>query len=787
MFGKNNKVQADAVSPSYENIRIQLNAIAQNLDEDDIQNLKCLCHNYIPYGKLTEIKSGLALLEILCNRNLVGEGNTRFLAECLEATRRSDLLEKLGTNSCEVQNLTRDKGSLLDPYRVMIMKVAACLDATEVNELAFCLSDYLPRKSTTYDSAYSLLSALERSGDLGRDNCDLLEKYVEAVISNPTALGLIRNYKVARDNENDRKESNAEMSKPEKNPLQPSHESTEKYRGVDDNSRFRDCPVQVDAVKDNSEDKCTSGNREAPDITSELPRVRLQNTGTRTIDEVAATYFVRLAEGKKSELSTMEMEQKCPGSSSTHISQAGVNVGISLGHDEVQVSTASPTIHVGDESSQCSSDDHGLIELPSVPTADCPKEPRQSVCSHRNPESLVLADIKPPGQRNLLPSTQASVNSEATEREDMVTPASQFGFYPTSSGAKLPAQAAVIGNPSFQGDECHVSLFGELGTSGRSCVNEWETSKPADGAPLQPLQHDLVKSSVDTINVSSNEMTNHQEPLAVLAEDLPKKPSVIKAIRLQVAEPLLKCQSEKVDEDVLFYKMTADPRGLCLIINNMKFREEKLRERIASDRDRESLEGIFKKLKFKIQSEQDLTSQEIMDVVKKAAYGNDHSLYDCFVCCILSHGAEGIVYGTDVIPVNIRKITEHFTGQNCPTLNGKPKLFFIEACQGNRKDVGVRADGTNSETRMSPTEADFLMGYATPPGYAAYLDKETGSFYIQKLVDTLEKYSDREDITSIMVMVNGEVAKDTAEIEGGLYKQIPKPEITLTKKVFLRK
>ena len=30
-----------------------------------------------------------------------------------------------------------------------------------------------------------------------------------------------------------------------------------------------------------------------------------------------------------------------------------------------------------------------------------------------------------------------------------------------------------------------------------------------------------------------------------------------------------------------------------------------------------------------------------------------------------------------------------FTADRCPSLAGKPKLFFIQACQGNRMDKGV--------------------------------------------------------------------------------------------------
>ncbi len=42
-----------------------------------------------------------------------------------------------------------------------------------------------------------------------------------------------------------------------------------------------------------------------------------------------------------------------------------------------------------------------------------------------------------------------------------------------------------------------------------------------------------------------------------------------------------------------------------------------------------------------------------------------------------------------------------------------------------------------------PNEADFLLGYATVPGYVSYRSKMYGSWYITKLVEMLDKYADK--------------------------------------------
>ncbi len=60
-----------------------------------------------------------------------------------------------------------------------------------------------------------------------------------------------------------------------------------------------------------------------------------------------------------------------------------------------------------------------------------------------------------------------------------------------------------------------------------------------------------------------------------------------------------------------------------------------------------------------------------------AAAREDHSQSDCFGCAILSHGEEGMVYGTDGV-VQIDTLTAPFKGDRCTQLAGRPKFFFIQ-------------------------------------------------------------------------------------------------------------
>ncbi|RXM37293.1 Caspase-8 [Acipenser ruthenus] len=201
--------------------------------------------------------------------------------------------------------------------------------------------------------------------------------------------------------------------------------------------------------------------------------------------------------------------------------------------------------------------------------------------------------------------------------------------------------------------------------------------------------------------------------------------------------------------------MRSRPRGYCVIINNKDFEKARLnfkthQDRKGTDFDAEYLTKVFKWLHFEVVQYNDQTAEEIHSTMERYRK-KDHSSRDCFVCCILSHGSKGAIEGTDGCSVPIREITSYFTGLKCPTLIKKPKVFFIQACQGTKtqKSVRVQADweGNETEAEMEPDDADpntipndsdFLLGMATLDDYLSFRNVFKGSFYIQALCKNLE-------------------------------------------------
>lgn len=100
------------------------------------------------------------------------------------------------------------------------------------------------------------------------------------------------------------------------------------------------------------------------------------------------------------------------------------------------------------------------------------------------------------------------------------------------------------------------------------------------------------------------------------------------------------------------------------------------------------LTDIFEKLRFHVSVQSDKTALEIKKMMIYFSTQVDHTAFNCFICCILTHGKLGKVYGTDGATVDIMELTSSFKGAKCQSLVGKPKLFFIQACQGLDKQTG---------------------------------------------------------------------------------------------------
>ena len=270
------------------------------------------------------------------------------------------------------------------------------------------------------------------------------------------------------------------------------------------------------------------------------------------------------------------------------------------------------------------------------------------------------------------------------------------------------------------------------------------------------------------------------------------------------------------------YRMSSTPCGLAVIINNEKFIGE-LGARMGSHIDAKNLRRLFSWLGYKVMLFVNLTAEEILSTVQQLA-SLDHTYVDSVVLCILTHGEFGKLYGMDGEGVPTEKVFEPFNGENSPTLAGKPKIFLIAANRGKENDQGVEVPfphphndgdtelsgkdrrhafgalkaatealsqkeglkceglGHEGDVQVLPVEADFVIVYATPPGYVSWRNSVFGTWFIKAFVDVMFQHAAKCHFLEILTFLNNQIGMKFQSRDG--YKQIAETTFRLMKLLY---
>lgn len=242
------------------------------------------------------------------------------------------------------------------------------------------------------------------------------------------------------------------------------------------------------------------------------------------------------------------------------------------------------------------------------------------------------------------------------------------------------------------------------------------------------------------------------------------------------------------------YKMTRRPRGKCIILNNSNFRGL-MTERRGSELDVRRLDMLFSKLGFDCIVRSDKTKAEIMDLFRTVASEGNQRGADCFVAILMSHGGEKVIYDVEKEEVELKSIYAMFNNENCEALRGKPKLFFIQACRGDKHDAGIPVEDTTDagltpkagvatvkDTPYNPTWTDIYVAHSTTEGYVSNKNPVTGSWFMTALFEVFSATAYNTHLENMMKEITAKVHHRMSH-DGA--KQ--SPQVTLygwTKKLF---
>ena len=336
--------------------------------------------------------------------------------------------------------------------------------------------------------------------------------------------------------------------------------------------------------------------------------------------------------------------------------------------------------------------------------------------------------------------------------------------FQTSTPYQLTFDSRTESGEPLQGPQAHQGVLAALSLK--------DTELLAKEQEVEQLREKLRQAQMQA-RQAQVQPSQHNE--AAYVEMVTRLEAIIRIKNKEVAEvteEMRKIQQSQapvpVDDDEL-YPMDKHPHGICLIINNHKFYHPTHPERAHNDRggaevDQYNLVQTFRYLRYRVEVEENLTHDQMTEKMMKMSQ-RDHSNYDSFICCILTHGERDVVHGADSIEVNLSDLTGLMKFSR--TLTGKPKMFFVQACRGDKEDPGVQLDherdsgglDTSSVNSVIPSDADFFYGYATPSGSAAYRSKRHGSWYISELCKVFTESAYGSTLGRMMKKVNNLVSK----------------------------
>ncbi|XP_045102695.1 caspase-1-like isoform X2 [Portunus trituberculatus] len=228
-----------------------------------------------------------------------------------------------------------------------------------------------------------------------------------------------------------------------------------------------------------------------------------------------------------------------------------------------------------------------------------------------------------------------------------------------------------------------------------------------------------------------------------------------------------------VGRDADFYKMDHKKRGQAIIFVYNQF-DMDLQPRACAEHDAHITKSTFAHLGFEVKEHWNLTKRDFLKTLERVS-SEDHHNSDCLVVVFMSHGNvdnNKEFLCTRDAKVDTEELWKTFTADKCPSLAGKPKLFFIQACRGDNIDKGVKMKQfralsvqtdslKHKEDYIIPLHADMLMMWASYPGMFAFKSSRNdikGSVFIHFLSKVLRQDGRTCDLFTLLLRVTREVA-----------------------------
>lgn len=209
------------------------------------------------------------------------------------------------------------------------------------------------------------------------------------------------------------------------------------------------------------------------------------------------------------------------------------------------------------------------------------------------------------------------------------------------------------------------------------------------------------------------------------------------------------------------YRLPVGFKGYALILNITEF-DDSRRARAGAKYDTEYMTNLWKQLDYQVITHDAgyYSYQQVDDILNEFKSKFTSLPPGSPVSCVIfigSHGRFSSIETSDSREINLyRDVIYKFDAKNCPQLQGKPKIFLIQACQRFEYDdatVKPPLDRREVDSTLPTPIDDAIVCFSTIPGYVANRDMYLGTWYIYCFAKVVMENAYRMDFLRMLKKV----------------------------------
>ena len=284
-------------------------------------------------------------------------------------------------------------------------------------------------------------------------------------------------------------------------------------------------------------------------------------------------------------------------------------------------------------------------------------------------------------------------------------------------------------------------------------------------AKIQEQNRQLAQLQKERVNAANSAQAATIESLNA---ELQRKIQEVEGLRKEshnLREQLLTA------EDAPLYEMNSDPpHGKAIIIVNENFQSNpgnpslQLKKREGAQKDLYLFKTTFNNLGYIVECYTDITAHQMYGIIEKVAT-EDHTAHDSLVCCVSTHGDENVMYGSDSVGVKRSEFLEPL--KQTPSLNEKPKMFFIQACRTKANESTSEPATKQPLYSSASLDADVFIANATTARNASYRSLQNGSWFVTALHHIFTQHAYHLTLVQMIYKVNSLVCDARGVLQEG--------------------